>query len=702
MTWSTFVTRGTKALRMPPRVLLARLQDEVRQQTKRPWSRVYPRLLSDRVVLGSATDIDQWWQARLAHGPFFLRPSDRESWGDAFRARYPELVATIVAAADRAVEHEFDLLGSGPVTLGESLPWHRDFKTGREWPVQFCRDIEYLELDRPSDVKVPWELSRAQHLPLLGQAFWLTGDERYAREFVSLVDDWIATNPLGYGVNWACAMDVALRAVSWMWGFYFLGASAACADAGFRLRLARSLYMHGEFVSRNLETSDINGNHYLSDAVGLVFLGVLFADTTDGKRWLTTGHRILSTEILAQVYDDGVDHEGSTPYHRLVLELFLTGFELLERAGESVAAESWARLERMLDFVAAYTKPDGTCPLIGDADDGRVQKLGQQDLNDHRYLLSTCAARFKRGDHKRIAGRFFDESFWISGPTGAAVFDALAEAATAPSSTAFPGGGFYVLRNPAAHLIIDCGDVGMRGRGGHGHNDSLSFELALAGRNIVTDCGAFVYTASREWRNRFRSTAFHNTIEIDHEEVNRFVEPNALWQLRDDARPAEVRWQFDAAGSYWRGSHTGYRRLPSPCSPTRAIWLDRDRATAVFLDQIEGAGTHHTAWRWHLDPACAATVEDGDVRIVTGNKTFWILPIDPDGAALYLDEGWVSKSYGVKTATTVIAREAEGLLPIHFSYVFADAQLDRAARARMADALAGMSNRQSEDACVKL
>ena len=46
MNWSTFVTRGKKAMRMPPRVLLARLQDEVKQQTKRPWATAYPHLLN--------------------------------------------------------------------------------------------------------------------------------------------------------------------------------------------------------------------------------------------------------------------------------------------------------------------------------------------------------------------------------------------------------------------------------------------------------------------------------------------------------------------------------------------------------------------------------------------------------------------------------------------------------------------------------
>src|SRR4029077_15676861 len=121
----------------------------------------------------------------------------------------------IVEKADGEVAHLGDLLGFGPISLGAPLPWHDDFKTGRRWPLQFCRDIEYSELDRPSDVKVPWELSRCQHFTTLGRAYWLTGDDRYADEFVAQVSDWIDTHPYAYGVNWACAMDVALRAVSW-------------------------------------------------------------------------------------------------------------------------------------------------------------------------------------------------------------------------------------------------------------------------------------------------------------------------------------------------------------------------------------------------------------------------------------------------------------------------------------------------------
>src|SRR5207302_2956930 len=146
------------------------------------------------------------------------------------------------------------------------------------------------------------------------------------------------------------------------------------------------------------------------------------------------------------------------------------------RHAENVPGAAWNRLERMLEYVAAYTKPDGQAPLIGDADDGRVQKLGLQAINDHRYLLAIGAERFSRADFKRTAARFWPEAFWLRGPAASDRFAAM-PAPGVKVSRAFPEGGVFVLHTPDAHLVVDCGEVGMNGRGGHGHNDILSFEL---------------------------------------------------------------------------------------------------------------------------------------------------------------------------------------------------------------------------------
>jgi hypothetical protein len=254
-----------------------------------------------------------------------------------------------------------------------------------------------------------------------------------------------------------------------------------------------------------------------------------------------------------------VDFEQSVAYHRLVLEACLTGLVMLQRAGRDLPASAHGTLQRMCDYVAAYTRPDGQAPLVGDADDGRIQALGTQPLGDHRYLLAIGGAMFARPDLAALAGGWRDEAFWLLGPSAARI-EAEDGASSGTRSTAFPQGGVLVFRRGQTHLIADVAEVGLAGRGGHGHNDVLSFELVLEGMPLVTDCGAYVYTASAEWRNRFRSTGFHNTVQVDGEELNRFGPADDLWTLRYEAVPEAVVWR-PGAGADYGAEAAVYRRI---------------------------------------------------------------------------------------------------------------------------------------------
>jgi uncharacterized heparinase superfamily protein len=663
-----------RALRRSPRFVLHRLGRELARQGRRPWSWIRPALLTERALLRvtGAPSLDVLW-ARQASSRFFLDAAEGEAWGRRFREAFPGASRDLVQAADTVCRHEFDLLGSGPTRLGERVPWHVDFKTGCRWPLRYAFDLDPNSLDRPSDVKVPWELSRCQHFATLGQAYALTGDERFAREFVRQVTDWLDANPWGYGVNWLGPMDVALRAIGWLWGFDLLARSVACETPGFRSRFLRGLFLHGEFLAANLEVDEVNGNHYLVDGVGLVALGLFFRDAPKGRRWLTRGKRIVFDEMQAQVHEDGVDIEQSLAYHRLVLEAFLTAGLLLRLPRRGTAAGILGQARTHAEFVLLYTKPDGQAPLIGDADDGRIQKLGEQPVTDHRYLRSTGAVLFERGDFKRGAGRFWEESYWLLGPAALDAFEKLPEPAALPGSHAFPEGGFYVLRNADAHLVVDCGEVGLRGLGGHGHNDVLSFELHLAGMNVVTDCGAYLYTASREWRNRFRSTAFHNTVEVDGEELNRSADPDDLFRLRYDAVPAGVRWAPDEAWDRLQAGHRGYERLPAPVSHVRTFLLHREAPVVLVRDRLDGRGTHRLVWRFHLDPGLQAEVEGAEIRLVGPARAVVLTLLNrPAGLALYVEPGWVSRRYGVKQTTRVVVADRTGLLPVEAVWAFAD------------------------------
>lgn len=594
--------------------------------------------------------MDDLW-TRLAARPFAcILPRE-----DALERIAPAERDRIRAAADRAVSREVELLGSGPTSLGTPVDWLCDFATGRRWETAYARRIAYANLDEPSDVKVPWELSRLQWLVPAGQAYLLTGDERCARAVAELLDEWIAGNPHARTVNWSVTMEPALRLLTWTWFFHVFHGSMSWRDPGFRERFLAALYMHGDYTARNLERSDVNGNHYTADAAGLVFAGLFFGTGRRPERWLETGWRILENELPRQVYPDGVDFEASTAYHRLVAELFLLPARYRLALGLDVSSEYRERLLAMAAFTEAYLRPDGTAPHWGDEDDARALPFGGQALDDHRYLPSLIRAT--------LAGEPADpasasEWLWVLGP------DAPAERRERESGPAgFPDGGVYLLRGPEDHVFVDCGPVGLAGRGGHGHNDVTALDATLAGTPLLVDPGSYVYTSSPEWRNRFRATAAHNAVQLDGEELNRFGEEGHLWSLREDARPVDAS-VFERDGlQVFRGGHTGYERLASPVRVRRTAALDPEGHRLVVVDELEGEGEHGARVRWLLAPGAVLAVEGGTARIDAGGLVFAAAWSDDwEGAAA---RGWFSPSYGVRVEVDCLELTRSGPLRPH-------------------------------------
>lgn len=572
----------------------------------------------------------------------------------------PGFAAAIRASAEKALRHEIDLLGSGPVALGEKIDWHRDFVTGDRWPVAPCRRIDYVNKGRPSDVKRPWELSRLQWLIPAAQAFQLDGDERYAIAVREVLEQWMAANPYARGVNWSCTMEAALRILSWTYFFHVFADSTAWRDSGFRSRFLACLYLHGRFTEIHIERSSINGNHLTSDAAALVFAGLFFRDIGAADRWAADGWAELVAEIERQVHPDGVDFEASVPYHRLVAELFLLPARYRQAVGLPIAGSYRDRLAAMARFTRAYTRADGSSPHWGDADDGRALAFGTQPLGDHRYLIRIIG--LLTGDDALPAAASDDgsEAAWHLG------IDALANNSGAISpqrSQAFPSGGVYILRDDHNHVFIDCGPVGLGGLGGHGHNDALSFEAMLDGVLLITDPGSYVYTASFEDRNAFRSTAMHNTPQVDGEEVNRFHSPDNLWNLHDDARAESLTFEADAARSRFVGRHHGYRRLASPVDVVREITLGHSRSQLVVSDELSGDGTHHVAIPLHLAPDVAAKIGDQMCLLTAGSKHFALSWSGSPDWRLSLEDGRLSPSYGVAVPARVLVWRRSGPLP---------------------------------------
>lgn len=295
----------------------------------------------------------------------------------------------------------------------EPIPWQMDFKSGYTWsPKTWYTEVAYGHLPGV-DVKVPWELSRMQHLPMFARAFRMVEKaERdvYAREFRNEILDFIALNPPQFGVNWHCTMDVGIRVANWLAAYDLFKAFGASFDDAFERTLASSVYDHGRHIIRNLEYSpDLRSNHYLSDIVGLLFAALHLPSTDETDAWIAFALQEMGSEMAHEFHEDGSNFEGSTSYHRLSTELMLYGalfavqmdrsrrdrvksyrcslhhvqpsLRPLEKQDfdldrdEIFPAWFWERLAKALRFTSELLHEDGTIPQIGDNDSGRFLKL---------------------------------------------------------------------------------------------------------------------------------------------------------------------------------------------------------------------------------------------------------------------------------------------------------------------------------------
>ena len=542
------------------------------------------------------------------------------------------LAEGVLAGAERAADHRFDLLGSGPTDLGPQIDWHADFKTGRRWPLEH---ISRLIISYPdnSDIKVPWELSRFQHLPLLAAAFRITGERRWLEEMGSQLRDWIANNPVEFGPNWGCTMDVAIRAANWIAALAMVGEVAA-GDPWFEEVLG-NLLLHGRFIRGHLEWAPVRGNHYLSDIVGLLAISAVFSDGAEGRAWGRFAASELATELSHQVTPDGCDHEASIPYHRLVCELFICGLQAARVLAPDVVARAPERIQAMLGFTRDYTRLDGLAPQIGDADDGRYLPLadyGRADPRSHLHLFEQAGLPY-------------------SSPRGHA---------------AYPDGGYWIMRADNLYIIVRCGDVGLGGLGSHAHNDALSFELAFGARPLIIDPGSYLYTADPAARNQFRSTAVHSTLQVDGAEQNPILE-HALFAMEDRRRARMTRWDTsDRARPVFEGQHRGYEDLPQPTLHRRRIALDAPARSVVITDTVESAAEHRLEWTFPLGPCEASADGSRATARFTGGPT---LELEAVGLKFGVEEGWLSPFYGRRIAVPYIHARKRSRPPADISKI---------------------------------
>ena len=508
---------------------------------------------------------------------FFFNKNSKEKILN-FYSENLNLKENILKDSEKIINHIFSFLADKEYSLGKNINWNQDFKSGFIWENKFYKKIKVVDLNNNSDVKIPWELSRFQHIFTLGKAYWITNDKKYYIEFRNQICDWVEKNPIYMTVNWTCTMDVAIRAVNWIFG-YFLFEDLIKGDKEFLKLLNNSLYNHGKYIIKNLEKGlDYANNHYLSDLGGLVFLGLYFKklNNAEVKHWLKFSIRKLEKEMFIENNPDGTNYETSTSYHRLVIELMFYPMYLCELNNINFTENYKKRLEKMFEFMGKITKSNGHYPLIGDVDNGRLVILSNYydwKINDCKHILSIGGEYFNNQFLKEIGAKELEDKLWINNSNN------IYKERFYKQSSNFPNGGYYLLQNENIYCLIRCGELSLKGQGGHSHNDQLSFELNVLGEDFIIDIGTGVYTADKNIRNLFRSTIVHNTVTINNIEQNDFDETN-LFSMPEQTFSKCLKF----SDNEFEGEHQGYLNKANVIH-NRKIVLE-ENSLAVF-DNLE-------------------------------------------------------------------------------------------------------------------
>lgn len=617
----------------------------------RRWGRRRPAM-TYRVAV-DARDVRAFFDAPAIYGPVNRSRLKELS---------PEVATAVLASADAALRHEFNLLGSGPFVPDvpgtpaaggyRRIDWALDPVSGRRFPNDRPSEGCDIAAIRPpnSDIKRPWELGRCYHWITLAQAWLLTGDARCAHEIFDQCDDFMQANPVGTGVLWTCTMDAAIRAANWALALQLVRGAPIEEDRW--TRAIGGLLALGRFIRLHPENQyEVTSNHFLSDVVGLMAVARACPWRGEAAEWLAFATAAVEHEMTVQVFAEGADYESSVPYHRLVTELFFAAARMSDAAGAPLSPPFRAGLRRMHDFMAAVLRPDGLMPQIGDADDGRLHVLRGHDRQrpqDPRHLFGPGAAMFDESRYAELAG---PEGAWDAAWWG---LESESVALRIPPVEAwFRDAGVAVRRDSdGGYLVVTNGSVGTRGFGNHKHNDLLSFEYHVGGRAVIVDPGSFVYTSDPDARNVMRSVVSHNTMAPDGVEQNEF-KPEWLFRMFERASPEHLEYRAEPALFRYVGRHKGYAGAGLVAS--RAFtWTP---GLLEIRDSIESEPARQVplTWRFHLAPEVNAALDGHSVGLVVGDVE--VLLTCPDALAIALEPAWYSPSYGVRVPSRqIVAR----------------------------------------------
>lgn len=510
--------------------------------------------------------------------------------------------------ADDALEHTFFVhKGYQPsYNYGEDIDW-------RYWPIQ--------------DNELRWQLHRHKWFIPMGQAYRVSGDEKYAREWVAQYIDWIVKNPMvkltaeqkktadaqtladceNTRFAWR-PLEVADR-IQNQCNQFLLFKDAEAFTPEFLTEFLVNYHAHADYILHNYSDK---GNHLLFEAQRMIYAGTFFKEFKDAATWRQSGIDILNREIGVQVYDDGGQFELCPHYHLASINIFLKALEMADINGfRSAFPQSYIdTVEKMIEYYANICYPDYTNPCFSDA----------------KLIYKAEMIKNYKAWSKVFPENEFIKYLATEGKEGSLPHHL---------SKGYLTTGYFVFRNSwasdAVQMVVKAGPPAFW----HNQPDNGTFELWYNGKTLFTDSGSYVYDGPGEVHDQrmwFRQTNSHNTLTLNGKDLENTNSKTLLWQPEGDvqvlvtenqsyAKLAHRRTIFFVDGSYFvivdeaigkaRGSVNLFYQMPKGKVPN-------DREDMHFASELDG---------------------DSNMKLQV---------FGPDGMSMKKEPGWQSTAYKKK------------------------------------------------------
>lgn len=374
------------------------------------------------------------------------------------------------------------------------------------------------------DNELRWQLHRMKWWQPMGKAYYVSKDEKYAKEWITQYMDWIEKNPLVEknfknedpdtnvdlidNVRFAWRpLEVSHRVQDQTIQFLlFLNSENFTPEF-----LSNFLTNYNKHANHIINHYSDRGNHLLFEAQRLLYAGSLFPELKDASTWRKSGIEVLLREMKAQVYDDGVQYELDLGYHLAAINIFSKALRIATDNGFGKEFPMWytTTIRKMIKVVQDTNFPDGITPMFSD------NKLGSKRVVQRNF-----------GQFRKLFPKDKEIQYVSS--------DRERGEAPAYLSSAFPIGGFYIFRTgwteDATQMVVKAGPPAFW----HNQPDNGTFEMYINGRNFFLDSGSYVYGGDQkteEARAWFKQTRVHNTLTLDNKNLEETNSKCLLWDI---------------------------------------------------------------------------------------------------------------------------------------------------------------------------